>query len=131
MGNKIALCVIVKPDKNEAKLLYRLFAHENLYKMVDGIFVTITGKKGQSVECENIIKEAGGNISYFKWVNDFAKARNFNFSQPGKEYDWIMWADADDIVLGVENIRNVVNNYSKTQEVEALAWDYLYDFDEY
>ena len=30
-------------------------------------------------------------ISTFEWVNDFAKARNFNFGQVTKDYDYILF----------------------------------------
>ncbi len=33
----------------------------------------------------------------FEWIDDFSAARNFSFSKASKDY--IMWLDADDIIL--------------------------------
>lgn len=98
---KIALAMIVKDD-SEVKELRR--ALNSVAKFVDAIF--ITGTKNPQEEIKKICKEYGAVWSWFDWVKDFSKARNFNFFQVPKEYDWIIWMDTDDIWHGAENLRN-------------------------
>ena len=88
--------MIVKGSDDEAVLLDRCLS--NLGQHVDGIFITSTYKKGEqpNKQVEKIAKVHGATLSTFEWVQDFSKARNFNFSQVPKEYDYIMWTDADD-----------------------------------
>jgi len=124
---KIALCLIVKPDDAEADVLYRALSTDALYKKFDGVFITITGEN-EKVEAQ-AKQIPNAHISHFKWVDDFAKARNFNFSQVPKDYDWIMWIDADDIVKGSKWIRKIAEQTDP--RVSGIVFFYLYDFDEY
>ena len=43
---KIALCLIIRPDDAESDVLYRLLSTENLYEKFGDVFITITCKKG-------------------------------------------------------------------------------------
>lgn len=142
---KIALCLIVKPDDREAELLDRCLGGVNktnimphhkyinlkktggLANHFDGIFITITGK---NQKCEEVAKKYGAHISYYDWDYSFAKARNFNFSQVGQEYGYIMWVDSDDTVEKPELIRPVIQK-ADDEKVDAIALKYKYDFDEY
>lgn len=112
--------MIVKDD-TEAEELRRALG--SIAKWVDGIFITVTNK-GQK-EISKICKEFGATESYFKWVNDFSKARNYNFSQVPKEYDFIFWIDADDMYHGGEAIRKWAK-IAMEQELGAVFCRYLY-----
>lgn len=89
----IALCSILK---NEVKNLPRLL--ESVSGCFDAIYLTDTGSTDGSIEWikENASRVAGCpvHLSHFEWVESFAKARNFNFSQAKEEY--VMWLDLDD-----------------------------------
>lgn len=124
---KIALALIVKGSDEEAVLLDRLLDNVNGY--VDGIFITSTYKRGEQPNkaIEKIAKIHDANLSTFEWCNDFAKARNFNFSQVSKEYDYIIWCDADDMWRGLENLKETIEN---NKMVDAFAFWYLYEFDD-
>ena len=131
MKEKLALAMIVKGTGKEPKELER--ALKSVSKHVDGIFITLTGPKEELGEAEQICKDFGANVSYERalWTADkkaidwlreffgyephlkegdevfqFDVARNYNFSQIPKDYTWILWLDADDIVLQAENSRN-------------------------
>lgn len=144
MNTKLALGIIVAPTDREAELLDRLLGgvtspeqiqEENknislenvdgVAKYVDGIFITITGKNER---CEEVANKYGANISYYEWDKNFAKARNFNFSQVTKDYTHIYWADADDVVVHPEVLRTVCE---KMQEdaIDAITLRYLYEHD--
>ena len=128
---KIALALIVKGTDEEAQLLDRCL--ENMSPYVDGIFITSTYKKQETDDkTPNSIVEVcnkyGASLSTFEWVNDFSKARNFNFSQVTSDYDYIMWSDSDDMWRGLDKLRDVIESNSN---VDAFAFWYLYQFDEY
>lgn len=125
---KIALAMIVKGTDSEAELLDRCL--ESVAPYVDGIFITSTYKNGEKPnEAVRLVAESyDAELSTFEWCNDFAKARNFNFSQVTKEYDYIVWSDADDIWRGLEKLKPTLED---NPMVDILAFWYLYDFDEY
>lgn len=125
---KLALALIVKGDDKEAIVLTRLL--KNISKYVDKIFITITYKKGEETNknVKQVAESFDAEISTFEWINNFAEARNFNFSQVPKEYDYIMWADADDVFRGLDYLRDILED---NQDKDAFAMNYLYDFDKY
>jgi glycosyltransferase involved in cell wall biosynthesis len=78
-----------------------------------------------------MLKEHQAIVSTFEWVYDFAKARNFNFSQVPKEYDYILWLDADDVVKNGHRLEVLMRNmYKQNKAADMIVMDYLYDFDE-
>lgn len=121
--NKIALAMIVKGDDEEAKALNRFLKKTRKY--VDDAFITITQKNDK---VEEVCKKHNCKISHFEWCDDFSKARNYNFSQVGNEYEYIMWADADDEIEGVDKIKELIKN---NPDVDVFCFWYLYDFDEW
>lgn len=134
----LALCVIVKPTDEEAKLLDELLYRVS--RAFDEIYITITG---ENKECERIALKHKAEVSRFEWINDFAAARNFNFSQA--KTDYIMWLDADDDLQvmsakddiqgelqAVEGLKKLMTTIGKGGSViDAVVMEYLYDFDEY
>ena len=123
--SKIALAMIVKGDKREFNLLRRCL--DNVLPYVDAAFITVT-HNGSPEDADISFADPKIHMSDFKWVNDFAKARNFNFSQVPKEYDFILWCDADDQFRGLEKLKATIEEH---KSVDALAFNYLYEFDEY
>ena len=125
---KIAAALIVKGSDDEAIALDRCLSLTSTY--VDKMFITITHKLGEerNKKVEEIAKSWECVISDFEWVNDFSAARNFNFSQVPKEYQYILWLDADDGVRGLHKLHQVVE---ENPRVDMFAFNYLYDFDAY
>lgn len=125
---KIAFCAIVKGSDKEAEYLYKLLA--SVSQFVDSIFITSTYKQGEqpNKKIDEVVNSFGNtHLSYFEWINDFSKARNFNFSQVPKEYDYILWGDADDIFEGLENLEEII----KEHPADNYILHYLYAFDEW
>lgn len=120
----LSLCIIVKPSKREAELLDRCLSY--VAKYVDEICVTQAGKEPNKV-VSRVIKKHKGKESFFEWSNDFAKARNFNFSQSTGKY--ILWLDADDIVKGATELKGLVE-IMEEKKIDVVAMQYLYDFDD-
>lgn len=125
---KIALAMIVKGSDDEALMLDRCL--DSLYKHVDKIYITRTQKQGEAKNAAvaNVARNYNAVLSDFEWVDDFSKARSFNFSQVPKEYDWIMWTDADDVWRGAEKLRETLE---KAKHVDGFGFWYLYDWDEF
>lgn len=122
---KIALAMIVRPDDAEAELLDRCLA--SVYNIVDGIFITQAGPE-KNKEVSRVTESYGGVESFWKWNDSFADARNYNFAQVPKEYDYILWLDADDVLRGAEKLRETVE---QNQSVDTFSLWYLYAFDEW
>lgn len=118
----IALCLIVKGTDTEADALAQALKYTASY--VDGIFITITQP---NEKVEEVCKLYKANVSHFDWCNDFAKARNFNFSQVPKDFDYILWMDADDAFRGLEHLKGVIEKHP----ADVYSMNYLYTFDEY
>lgn len=123
MNTKLSLCMILKPDDEEAKLLDRALSY--VAKYVDEICITITG---ENKCCEDIARKYGAKISHFDWVYDFAKARNYNFAQATGDY--IFWLDADDVVRNAEKLPGLVEKM-ETDHINSVIMHYLYDFNEH
>lgn len=123
---KIALAVIVKDDK-EVDELRRMLG--TVAKHVDGIYITITNPKQKKLE--KLCKEFKAHVTYFDWVKDFSKARNFSFDQVPDEYTHIFWLDADDMLQGGESLRTLAQE-SLDKNIGAIFARYLYscEFDE-
>jgi len=122
MHKSLALCMIVKADDAEAKSLDR--AIESVKKYVDNIYITITGKNDAVTD---VCMKHDANIAHFKWVDDFAAARNFNFSQ-AKE-DWILWLDADDTLEGDLSLLKLIDE-ADAKKIEGFFLKYKYAFDQ-
>jgi len=118
----LSLCLIVKPADDEAKLLDRCLGY--VAKYVDEICLTITG---DNKKCEEIGNKYKAKISKFEWVNDFAKARNYNFSQAAGDY--LLWLDTDDLLKGAEKLKGVIEEMQR-EKIDVGVMDYLYDFNE-
>lgn len=85
----LSLCMIVKDEEDTLENCL-----SSCYTLFDEINITDTGSLDKTKE---IAQKYTNNIYDFKWEDDFAKARNFSFSKATKDY--IMWLDADDIIL--------------------------------
>jgi len=120
---KLSLCLVVKPDNNEAKLLDRCL--NSVANYVDEICITVSGK---NKEIERVAEKYKAKVSFFKWNNNFADIRNYNFSQATGDY--ILWLDVDDVLEGGKFLKKIIENMEKNG-VNAGVCDYLYDFDKW
>ena len=106
MAIKISACVIVK---NEEKNMPRWL--KCMKKVADEIIVVDTGSTDNTVA---LAKDAGAKLFYFKWINDFAAAKNYAIEQATG--DWIIFLDADETFT--EEAQNVFR-----QELERFNRD--------
>lgn len=94
----LSVCMIVK---NEEDVLARCLSCAK--QVADEIIVVDTGSTDKT---KQIAKKFTRKVYDFEWCDDFSKARNFSFSKATKEY--IMWLDADDIILE-EDIKKLLS----------------------
>lgn len=84
----LSLCMIVK---NEEAVLARCL--ESAKGLADEIIIVDTGSTDATRE---IAEKYTDKVYDFRWIDDFAAARNFAFSKAQGKY--IMWLDADDVI---------------------------------
>ena len=117
----ISLCLIVK---NEEDTIARCL--ESVKDIVDEINIVDTGSIDKTKE---IVAKYTDRVFDFKWVDDFAKARNYSFQQATKDY--ILWLYAEDVIL--EKDRILLNELKKSlhEDVDSVLMDYHLATDEF
>lgn len=116
----ISLCMIVK---NEAKALSNCL--DSIKDIVDEIIIVDTGSTDDT---KNIASYYTDKVFDLKWADDFSAARNFAFSKASKEY--ILWLDADDIILENDRKAFLQLKESLDTEVDVVMMKYNIGFDE-
>ncbi len=112
---EISLCMIVK---NEEKTLARCL--DTVKDLVDEIVIVDTGSTDNT---KKIARKYTDKVYDFKWCDDFSKARNFSFSKATKDY--IMWLDADDVILEKDRIKlkTLKENFDSSIDMVMLKYD--------
>lgn len=116
----LSLCMIVK---NEHDTLARCL--DSVKDIVDEIIIVDTGSTDDT---KNIASKYTDNVYNFKWCYDFAKARNFSFSKATKDY--IMWLDADDVILEEDREKLKILKKILTPDIDMVFFKYNLNLDE-
>ena len=123
---KVAVCIIARDSASTISDCIRSL------RGARWIVLTDTGSKDGTIR---LAKKAAHSIkaelilSRFTWIDDFAAARNYNFSQVPAEAEWLMWVDADDTVEGMELLPELI---ARTDKRFGAIWlPYFYAFDEF
>ena len=129
MKANVSLCIIVK---NESLLEDCL---KSIRDYVEEIVIVDTGSTDETTiqigqkyadiwrsytECNNL--ETG-------LIEDFSKARNYSFSLATKP--WLFWCDADDIIVGGENLISITQEFEQTKDVrnlDGIAYLFPYEY---
>jgi tetratricopeptide (TPR) repeat protein len=134
---RIALAMIVKDDSEAQSFELCL---DSIMGSVDGLYVAVTGVSGEHKKIHEIVKKYGGtSISTSpethpdiyakiddKWIfANFSAARNVSFDMVPEGYDYITWADSDDIVVSSEELRKVAQR-SKELKLDQVYFVYWY-----
>jgi tetratricopeptide (TPR) repeat protein len=117
---KIALCLITEGD---SKLESLKGAVKSAVEAVDSVYITVNKRPFDKTKAW--CKTMGYNFSYHEWKDDFADQRNFNFNQVPKNYDWILWMDSDDLIIGADRLRGIAK-IAQAKGFETLYFDYWY-----
>lgn len=118
MNPTLSLALIAK---NEEDVIGRCFA--SIKNLVDEIIFVDTGSTDKTVE---IARQFTDKIYTFKWIDDFAAARNYSFSLCTSE--WIIWLDADDVIKPGDCKKIKELDYSNK---DIIICNYEYFHDEY
>lgn len=115
----ISLCMIVK---NEEKTLPRCL--ESTAGLFDEIIIADTGSEDATIETA---KKYTDKVYDFEWCDDFSAARNFAFSKA--VCDYIMWLDADDVILKTdyEKFVSLKNSLDGSQDVIMIPYNTAFD----
>jgi glycosyltransferase involved in cell wall biosynthesis len=117
----ISLCMIVK---NEEDTLARCLS--SVVNFVDEIIIVDTGSTDRTKE---IARPFTSDIYDFAWIDDFAAARNYAFSQATMEY--ILWLDADDFLREKDRSNLAKLKHTLDPSVDSVTMEYHLDHDEY
>lgn len=115
----ISLCMIVK---NEEETIERCLG--SVRGIADEIIIVDTGSTDKTKEKASKFTD---KIYDFQWVNDFSRARNYAFSKAAMEY--ILWLDADDIILPEDRAKFMELKFSLPEDVDAVMMKYNTSFD--
>ncbi|AOT69339.1 glycosyltransferase family 2 protein [Geosporobacter ferrireducens] len=117
----ISLCMIVK---NEEKVLDRCL--ESFNGIADEIIIADTGSEDCTKE---IAQRYTDKIYDFQWIDDFAAARNFSFSKASMEY--ILWTDADDMLLEEDRQKFLQLKEVLNPTIDCVTMNINLAFDQY
>lgn len=117
----ISLCMIVK---NEEQTIERCLL--SVKGIVDEIIIVDTGSTDKTKE---IVSNFSDKVYDFEWINDFAAARNYAFSQATQEY--ILWLDADDVFVPEDQELFLSLKSSLSREFDIVSMLYNLGFDQY
>lgn len=94
--------------------------------LADEIVIVDTGSTDRTV---SIVREYTDRIYHFRWIDDFAAARNYSFSLAEKEY--ILWLDADDVFEEPDRIKFAALKKKLDSSVDAVNMNYNLSFGEH
>jgi glycosyltransferase involved in cell wall biosynthesis len=116
----ISLCMIVK---NEEKTLERCL--RSVDGIPDEIVIVDTGSEDST---KAIAGRFTSRVFDFEWIDDFSAARNYAFEQAAMDY--ILWLDADDVLLPEDRTKLLELKNTLNPTVDAVSMIYHYSFDE-
>ena len=104
MPPKIALAVIAKDEKDELVRIIKDYG-----RFFDSVHIAYDGIVSELIHYLDFKSVNVGNVKIhqYLWINDFADKRNFLASKID-DADYYVRLDTDDILVGAENIRELV-----------------------
>jgi len=109
--------------KNEEATLQRCL--ESVAGIPDEIVIVDTGSVDAT---KDIAGTFTSRVVDFAWVEDFSAARNYAFARATME--WIMWLDADDVLLPDDRAKLLRLKESLSPDIDAVSTLYHTAFDE-
>lgn len=116
----VSLCLIVK---NEEDVLARCLSAAS--GIADEIVVVDTGSTDGT---KAVARQFTDRVFDFAWIDDFSAARNFAFSKATMDY--ILWLDADDLLLPADAVKLRRLKQTLAADVDAVMMRYHTGFDE-
>jgi len=110
----ISLAMIVKNEEKTIERCLNSVAH-----IMDEIIIVDTGSTDKTKE---LCKKYTDKVYDFEWIDDFSAARNYSYSLATKDY--IMWLDADDILLPEEAEKLQELKASLSKDIDIVMMKY-------
>lgn len=95
---------------------------------IDGMYITITYSEVEprNSDLAKLVEEYKGNLTFFKWIDDFAAARQFALNQIPRGSDiFLYWQDADDILKNADKLPLVIEDMVRYNQ-SAVYFPYWY-----
>jgi len=108
--------------KNEEDTLSKCL--DSVQSIVDEIIIVDTGSTDQTKRVASMYTD---KIYDFEWIDDFSAARNYSFSLATKDY--ILWLDADDVLLEDDQKKFLELKQTLPPEVDSVMMKYNTGFD--
>jgi glycosyltransferase involved in cell wall biosynthesis len=109
--------------KNEEDVLERCL--ESVSQLVDEIIIADTGSTDKT---KQIAEKFTDKVYDFTWIDDFSAARNFAYERANM--DFILWMDADDIILPEDRVKIKLLKEGLTLDTDVVMMHYNTGFDE-
>lgn len=138
---KIAACMIVK----DAETIIEQALTE-IRPFVDGVFIYDTGSTDGTLGVlerlnqltDRTVRPEDGSepvvqplapivVEQGEWREDFSWARQQSWEMPDESYDWLLWLDDDDIVVGAHNLRYLAASAAPEIDGFVVYYDYARD----
>ncbi|MCT4597615.1 MAG: glycosyltransferase family 2 protein [Vallitalea sp.] len=110
----ISLCMIVRDEED---VLERCL--NSIHDIVDEIIIVDTGSIDRTKE---IARKFSSKIFDYKWIDNFSSARNFSYSKATKDY--ILWLDADDIILEKDRMKLLELKKTLDNAIDVVSMNY-------
>lgn len=122
----LGLAMIMKDEIEDLDRIVRDYGH-----FFDKIYVTVTDKKTHTKLLKKYSENSSASklqLSYFKWINHFGKARLYNQKQIKTDY-W-MWIDLDDEILNADLLPALFEQTVRGN-LDSVSFAYEYSFNRY
>lgn len=113
----IGLAIITNELEETEKLI------ETYSPYFDKFFITVADKNRKVYDQLKASHHDKVELSFFKWVDHFGKARLFNQKQVTTDY-W-MWMDTDDEITNPEKLKEIIDQMS-TNGIDVMFMNYDY-----
>jgi glycosyltransferase involved in cell wall biosynthesis len=110
--------------KNEEAVIGRCLT--SVQNIVDEVIIVDTGSTDRTKE---ICCQFTSKLHNFTWIDNFAAARNFAFSLATMDY--ILWLDADDVLLEADRRRFLTLKETLDPAVDSVTMPYHLSFDQH
>lgn len=109
--------------RNEEATLGRCL--DTVKGIADEIIIVDTGSTDNT---KSVALQHDAKIYDFEWIDDFSAARNYSFDKATKEY--ILWLDADDVLLADDRTKLLALKESLAKDADAVSMLYDTEFDD-
>lgn len=117
----ISLCLITK---NESENIPELFY--SVSELIDEVILVDTGSYDNTVSLAKSLFPKDFVKAYtVEWGDDFSKPRQLSFDKATS--DWILFLDADDTLVGADNLKKFIEENGDTFDVCSLIYDYAFN----